>query len=96
MKEKEFLKRPSQVAAKKDLHAARGPLCDHFLFFFFFFCGEEELLLELPTSTEWNEIRGYVGRFVQRAGFLRKGNAAASCPGNQTRPGQRGWWQKAT
>lgn len=27
---------PSQVAAKEDLHAARAPLCDHFLFFFFF------------------------------------------------------------
>lgn len=26
---------PSQVAAKEDLHAARAPLCDHFLFFFF-------------------------------------------------------------
>lgn len=24
----------SQVATKEDLHAARGPLCDHFLLFF--------------------------------------------------------------
>lgn len=85
---------PSQVAAKGDLHPARAPLCDHFLFFFF--CREEELLLELPTSAEWNEIPIYVGRFVQRAGFLREGNSVASCPSNQTRPEQWGWWQSAT